>query len=502
MSAGNISAINLIRMTRKKIRNSAIITALGLSALLFSFSGCGNSNSEKVMGVETAVLTDAPNVPPPIQRDHPAKVIVNLEVKEVVSRLADGVEYTFWTFGGKVPGKFIRIRQGDEVEFHLHNHPSSKLPHNIDLHAVTGTGGGAEASFTAPGHSSTFSFKALNAGLFVYHCATAPVGLHIANGMYGLILVEPREGLPKVDKEYYIMQSEFYTEGGFGDGGIQQFSQTKAVDENPPYVVFNGSVGSTVGDKAISASAGEKVRLFIGNGGPNLVSSFHVIGEIFDNVYGEGGIVANQHEVQTTLVPAGGSSIVEFTVNVPGTYNLVDHSIFRAFNKGAIAQLKVSGEENPIIYSGKQKDEIYLGSGTSSDGDIKQSPLDISTKGSDAELNAGEITDIKKIMEAGRQVYTATCQPCHQVDGKGIPNVFPPLAKSDYLMKDKARSIKAVTHGLSGPITVNGQKYNSAMPAQNLSDSQVAAVLTYVRNSFGNKGDRVSLDEVKRAKGE
>jgi nitrite reductase (NO-forming) len=257
-----------------------------------------------IAGEEVAVLTQAPAVPPPIKRSHATKVIVKLEVKEVVRKMSDGVEYLFWTFGGEVPGSFIRIREGDVVEFHLNNHPSSKMPHNIDLHAVTGPGGGAASSFTAPGHSSQFSFKALNPGLYVYHCATAPVGMHVGNGMYGLILVEPKEGLPPVSKEYYVMQGEFYTSGKFGDEGLQVFDQVKAVDERPTYVVFNGSVGALVGDKAITANVGDTVRLFVGNGGPNLVSSFHVIGEIFDNVYPEGGTVAAQHNVQTTMVPA------------------------------------------------------------------------------------------------------------------------------------------------------------------------------------------------------
>src|SRR5262245_18989346 len=253
----------------------------------------------EIIGEEIAVLTQAPFVPPPIKRTHSTKVIVKLEVKEVVRRLSDGAEYLFWTFGGEVPGSFIRIREGDLVEFHLNNHPSSKMPHNIDLHAVTGPGGGAASSFTAPGHSSQFSFKALNPGLYVYHCATAPVGMHVGNGMYGLILVEPKEGLPPVRKEYYVMQGEFYTAGKFGDEGLQVFDHNKAVDERPTYVVFNGAVSSLVGDKAITANVGERVRLFIGNGGPNLVSSFHVIGEIFDHVYQEGGIVPSQQHVQT-----------------------------------------------------------------------------------------------------------------------------------------------------------------------------------------------------------
>src|SRR5438552_3411468 len=192
-----------------------------------------------VTGVETAVLTQAPNVPPPIPRKKPAKVIVNVEVREVTKRLADGVEYVFWTFGGDVPGSFIRVRGGDQVEFHLNNHQNNKMPHNIDLHAVTGPGGGATSSFTAPGHSSQFSFKVLNPGLYIYHCATAPVGMHVGNGMYGLILVEPKEGLPPVDREYYVMQGEFYTTGRYGEEGLQAFDMNKATDERPTYVVFN-----------------------------------------------------------------------------------------------------------------------------------------------------------------------------------------------------------------------------------------------------------------------
>ena len=301
--------------------------------------------------VETAVLTQAPLVPPPIQRDYAAKVIVDLETVEVKGELADGVEYTFWTFGGSVPGNFIRVREGDEVELRLKNHPTSIAAHNIDLHAVTGPGGGAGSTFTGPGGESTFTFRALNPGLYVYHCAVAPIGMHIANGMYGLILVEPAEGLPPVDREFYVMQGEFYTEGRFGEAGHQPFSLDKALAENPDYVVFNGRVGSMTGERALQAQVGEKVRLFVGNGGPNLVSSFHVIGEIFDNVYAEGGSLAN-NDVQTTLVPAGGSAITEFRLDVPGTYIMVDHAIFRATEKGALGMIHVTGERRPVIFDG------------------------------------------------------------------------------------------------------------------------------------------------------
>ncbi|MFC5921063.1 copper-containing nitrite reductase [Neisseria weixii] len=305
-----------------------------------------------------AIVTHAPEVPPAIDRDHPAKVRVKMETVEKTMKMADGVDYRYWTFNGDVPGQMIRVREGDTVEVEFSNHPSSTVPHNVDFHAATGQGGGAEATFTAPGRTSTFSFKALQAGLYIYHCAVAPVGMHIANGMYGLILVEPKEGLPKVDKEFYIVQGDFYTKGKYGAQGLQAFDMDKAVKEQPEYVVFNGHVGAIAGDNALKAKAGETVRMYVGNGGPNLVSSFHVIGEIFDKVYVEGGKLINEN-VQSTIVPAGGSAIVEFKVDIPGSYTLVDHSIFRAFNKGALGQLKVEGEENPEIMTKKMSDTEY-----------------------------------------------------------------------------------------------------------------------------------------------
>lgn len=483
----------------KLIIISSFIAVVSSLFILLS-PGCDESYSSQVAGVERAKLTNAPYVPQPITRDHPTKVIVDLETTEVVKKLADGVEYVFWTFGGEVPGKFIRVKEGDEIEFNLHNHPSSKMPHNIDLHAVTGPGGGATSSFTAPGHTSTFSFKAINPGLFVYHCATAPVGLHIANGMYGLILVEPKEGLPPVDKEFYVMQSEFYTEGAHGETGLQPFSQDNAVEENPAYVVFNGSVGAITGDKSLTAKTGEKIRIYIGNGGPNLVSSFHVIGEIFDKVYGEGGTVVNQKNVQTTLIPAGGSSIVEFTVDVPGTYILVDHSIFRAFHKGAIGMMKVSGDDDLVIYSGKQKEDIYLGSNEKPNTDIFSGPITVDQS---AETNSDPLHEEETKIDMksfGKNVYQTTCQACHQPNGEGMPNVFPPLAKSDYLNKNKEASIDAVAHGLQGEITVNGKKYNGIMPPQNLNNKQIAAVLTYVYSQWGNSGKTITEEEVEKVR--
>lgn len=458
-----------------------------------------------VVGEEAAVLTQAPRVPAAIKRTQPAKVKVKLEVREVVKKMADGVEYLFWTFGGDVPGSFIRIREGDQMEFTLANHPSSKMPHNIDLHAVTGPGGGAASSFTAPGHSSQFSFKALNPGLYVYHCATAPVPMHVGNGMYGLILVEPKEGLPPVDREYYVMQGDFYTSGKYGAEGLQTFDQEKATDERPTYVVFNGSVGALVGDKAITAKVGETVRLYVGNGGPNLLSSFHVIGEIFDLVYPEGGTIAAQKNVQTTLIPAGGSAIVEFKVEVPGTFILVDHSLSRAFNKGALGMLKVTGPENLLAYSGKEVDAVYLGRQATAGTESEKKVASLQAQMKEAIKTDPRMSSLTKEIqvEKGKQVFMQTCFVCHQVDGQGLPGQIPPLAKSEYLMADKERSIRAVLQGLTGEITVNGKQYNAQMaPLNYLADEDIANVLTYVRNSFGNAGDAVSVPEVRRVRSE
>lgn len=432
------------------------------------------TRSDAQPAVTTAELTFAPSVPAPTHRKKPTRVVVDIDVKEVVMPIAGETSYTFWTFGGHVPGPFIRVRQGDTVELHLKNAPENKLPHSIDLHAVTGPGGGAPRTFTAPGHQTEFSFEALRAGLFVYHCAVAPVGAHIANGMYGLVLVEPPEGLPPVDREFYVMQGDFYTQGAYHEKGIQSLDLEKAADEKPTYVLFNGAEGSLTGANALHAKVGEKIRIYVGNGGPNLVSSFHVIGAIFDRVYREGGTTPETN-VQTTLVPAGGAAIVDFTVQVPGEYAMVDHAIFRAFSKGAIGWLVVDGPEAPALYASQTKETVYDGSGAA----VVSAP-------------AKEDPAV-----AGARVFGRTCAACHQAQGQGIPHAFPPLAGSDFLLADKERSIGIVLGGLSGPVTVNGQTFNSAMPRHDwLSDGDIASVLTYVRSSWGNQGDPVTRDEV------
>ncbi|MCY3955324.1 MAG: copper-containing nitrite reductase [Nitrospira sp.] len=313
-------------------------------------AGCPVLSSAETI---TAQLSTAPNVPPPITRTKPATVVVEMEAKEYVGTIAEGKQYKFWSFNGTVPGPMIRVRVGDTVHIHLTNGKDNSESHNIDFHAVNGPGGGAAMLNTEPGETTGLSFKAINPGLYVYHCATASPSIpaHIANGMYGMILVEPEGGLPPVDKEFYVLQSDFYTKEG--KDGVLEFDHKKGSAEHPTYVVYNGMAGSLV-KNPLTAKTGDKIRIFFGNAGPNLVSSWHIIGEIFDKVWTEGSLTTPPLEnVQTTLVPAAGSSIAEFVVEVPGTYISVDHSIFR-IEKGALGLLKVEGKENPDVYKGLQ----------------------------------------------------------------------------------------------------------------------------------------------------
>lgn len=300
--------------------------------------------------------TDVPNVardpsivPEPIHRTQPTTVQITLTTEEVTAELADGATYTFWTFDRTVPGPMLRVMEGDTVEVTLVNPSDSLNSHNIDLHAVNGPGGGAAVTNVAPGETKTFSFTALKAGMYVYHCATAPPYHHIAQGMYGGILVEPRGGLPPVDREFYVLQGEWYTAGQFGDQGHQLFSPAKAFAEQPEYFTFNGRVGALTDLFPLKAEVGDSIRLYFGVGGPNIGSNFHIIGEIFDRVYTGSPETFIMNE-ETWYVPPGSVSVFEFSPDVPGTYLLVDHALYRV-GKGAVGYLIVTGEHDNSIYS-------------------------------------------------------------------------------------------------------------------------------------------------------
>jgi nitrite reductase (NO-forming) len=301
-------------------------------------------------GGVVSVVRDPTDLPKPLNNRAPSRVKVELETIELTGKLDDGSSYRFWTFNGRVPGPLVRVRVGDIVEVRLKNHEDSALMHNVDFHAVTGPGGGAKATDADPGESRSFEFKTTNPGLYVYHCAVPMAAQHIANGMYGLILVEPEGGLPKVDHEFYVMQGELYTEQAFGTKGELAESHEKLMNERPEYFIFNGAVGALTTEKPLKAKVGETVRIYFGVGGPNYTSSFHVIGEIFDKLYNLGSLTSPPLlDVQTTTVPPGGAAVVEFKLDVPGNYMLVDHALTRVA-RGLAGVLQVEGSDNPAVF--------------------------------------------------------------------------------------------------------------------------------------------------------
>lgn len=302
-----------------------------------------------------ADLTFAPDVPPPITRTTPAIVEVDLTAERKVMRLTPWLDYNFWTFNDHVPGPFIRARVGDWLEVHLTDADTNGMPHNVDFHAATGPGGGAPLLTAVPGTPALAWLKLLHPGLFVYHCAVPPMMDHIANGMYGLILVEPTTGLPHADREFYVMQSEFYTMEAPAGAKVLEFSHQRGLDEHPSVVAFNGHVASLMLQNALHAQTGERVRIYFGNTGPNLTSSFHIIGVVMDQVYEAGGLAdPPAHGLQTAMVGPGSAALVEFTPVVPGTYEFLDHAMFRV-EKGALGQIDVSGEPKMDVYRSQQQ---------------------------------------------------------------------------------------------------------------------------------------------------
>ena len=329
-------------------------TALAIAAVSPAAAQEHASHSPASAATALDIVRNPADLPGPLNVRGPETVKVHLETVEVTGRLDDGATYRYWTFNRQVPGPFVRVRVGDTVEVTLKNADDSVMMHNVDFHAVTGPGGGGVATMAAPGESKGFTFKALQPGLYVYHCATPTVAQHIANGMYGMILVEPEAGLSKVDREYYVMQGEIYTEQANGAKGELTESLDKLLAEQPDYMVFNGAVDGLT-RKPLTARTGETVRVFFGVGGPNKTSSFHAIGEIFDKAWSLASITsAPMTDVQTLSVPPGGAAVVDFKVEVPGKFLLVDHALSR-LEKGLKAVLEVSGEQRADLYRPHQE---------------------------------------------------------------------------------------------------------------------------------------------------
>jgi copper-containing nitrite reductase/plastocyanin len=309
------------------------------------------------------IVRDPADVPPSVGNRQSAVVHVSLTAEEVVGTLdpSAGTIYRYWTFNGKVPGPMIRVRQGDIVEVTLRNDPGSHMAHSVDFHAALGPGGGAAFTQAVPGQSKTFTFQATTPGLFVYHCGTPMIAEHIANGMYGLILVEPEGGLATVDHEYYVMQGEIYTAAAKGKTGMQQFSDAKLMEESPEYFVFNGAVDALTKAHPMQAKVGETVRVFFGDAGPNDTSSLHVVGEIFTRDYLLGSLTSTPlTNIQTASVPPGAAAILEFKASVPGRFAMMDHAMAR-MAKGLMATFEITGAENAsLMHAGPALDSDSL----------------------------------------------------------------------------------------------------------------------------------------------
>lgn len=336
---------------------------MGMQGSVVVGSGAGGSNGlppigPEVMPLDTPYIARNPaDVPRPTNRTTPATVNLYLEAKEVNAEIEPGVSFQYWTYNGTVPGPMFRVRVNDTVVVHFHNSATSTMPHSVDFHAVTGPGGGMAATMSNPGEWGNFSFKALAPGLYVYHCGTPNVPTHISMGMYGMILVEPEAGLPysnaqgKPIKEYYVMQGELYTKWPVHTAGNQLFDGGKLANETPTYVVFNGRWQALTGAHALRANVNDTVRIYFGVGGPNFISSFHIIGQIFSEVWFLGDLVDPPlHDIQTVPVTPGGAVVVQLEAVYPGNYVLVDHSITRAIDMGCLGVLNVTGPADHSIF--------------------------------------------------------------------------------------------------------------------------------------------------------
>jgi len=358
------------KYTRKQFMKNAGGAILGGSLLSsFTFPGIEKNSKKKpekslskldyaALSFAERIAADPTDIPPPIKRKRPKTVHVELECVELVSELEDGTKFHYMTFSGTVPGPMIRVRQGDTVILTLTSAENNMMLHNIDFHAVYGTGGGAEDTFVTPGSEETIKFKAMYPGAFIYHCAVPAMDQHISSGMYGIILVEPEEGLSKVDHEFYLGQNEVYIKGEAGDKGLQEFSFDKMKDENADYVILNGKVGALTenGYGAMKVKKGETARIFFVNGGPNLASSFHPIGNVWTKAWRDGALASHpERYVQTMLVPPGDCAVFEMDFPVPSTIHLVDHALSRVEYKGMGGDIIVEGSPEPDIYDPNYK---------------------------------------------------------------------------------------------------------------------------------------------------
>jgi nitrite reductase (NO-forming) len=300
------------------------------------------------------IAADPTELPDPVDWDEPRHHEIEIETTEETAEIEPGVTFDYMTFGGRVPGPMVRARRGDTVNLTLANPDDNSMPHNIDFHAVYGPGGGADDTTINPGESATIEFKAMYPGVHVYHCAVPNMDHHISAGMFGAILVEPEEGLPEVDRELYFGQNEIYTNGASGEEGHHEFSYDNMRDEEPTYVCLNGEAYAFTGNGygPVTVDKGERVRIFWSNGGPNHISSWHGIGNVWETFYRDGDVVSDPDRyVETAPVTPGSVAIAEIDTPVPGPIKLVDHALTRVVRKGALGVVQVEGDAEPDIFN-------------------------------------------------------------------------------------------------------------------------------------------------------
>jgi nitrite reductase (NO-forming) len=312
----------------------------------------------KQVDVDT-VAADPADVPAPIDRDEPATIQQTLTTKEVTAEVEPGVTFDYMTFDGQIPGPMVRVRQGDTVELTLENPDGNAMPHNVDFHAIYGTGGGSIATTANPGSENKMKFQARYPGAFIYHCAVPNLDYHISAGMFGMIVVEPKGGLPDVDHEFYFGQHELYTNKDTGAEGHHGFDMDAMAAEDPTYVLLNGEkyAYAAAARGPLEVQKGDSVRVFLVDGGPNVSSNFHPIGNVWSRAYRDGGLPEDEDleayadkQIQTMKVPPGSCMIGEMETPVPSRIKLVDHALSRVVRKGLLAEIDVLGDEEEDIY--------------------------------------------------------------------------------------------------------------------------------------------------------
>jgi nitrite reductase (NO-forming) len=325
---GGKAVVQAPQATAGSMARMAGMTAAGAAATP-SFAGAAPENADALAAAHKPY--DA--ALPPLQAGDVVKV--NLVLKDITVQIAPGVKYAAWAWAGGAPGPVIHVRQGQTVKITLTN--KGAIPHSVDFHAGRVA---PDKNFidVFPGKSFTFSFKANDPGVFMYHCGTKPVLMHIANGMYGAIVVEPSTPLPHADKQYVLVASEWYLDR---DGVTQpaQFDMAKAHAKTPDWMTFNGYAGQYV-KHPLTADPGDTVRFWVMDAGPSIDTDFHIVGTILDRAWIDSDLTQHLNNVQTAQVPAGGGGVFDVKIDEPGLYPFVSHA-FAAVDQGQVGLLNV-----------------------------------------------------------------------------------------------------------------------------------------------------------------